>query len=445
MTTLPRFLTLPQGSFFLFGPRGTGKTTWLGATLPDALVVDLLRPEVYRSLTARPERLRELVGGAPPGSDIVVDEIQRVPELLNVVHALMESGGGYRFVLTGSSARKLRRGGVNLLGGRAAMRSMHPFMAGEMGAGDVSEAGPRIDLDTCLGLGTVPSVVSAQDPESALAAYAALYVEQEVRAEGLARNIGSFSRFLEAAAFSHGAVLNVSAIARECETSRTTVAGYLELLEDLLLAFRLPVFTRRAKRRLVAHPKFFYFDCGLFGSLRPKGPLDRPAEIDGPALEGLVAQHLRAWLAYSGNDGRLYHWRTRSGAEVDFVIYGSGGMWGFEVKNADRVRPEDLRGLASFGDEYPEARRVLLYRGADRLAVGEVLCLPVWDFLARLDPRHRLDRAVRRSGGSRSAFVREALERQFALDRLADLRRRIAPFAEARGYLPDEDTFRDVS
>ena len=141
-------------------------------------------------------------------------------------------------------------------------------------------------------LGTVPTVVSSEDPGSTLAAYAALYVEQEVRAEGLARDVGSFSRFLEAAAFSHAATLNVSELARECETSRSTVAGYLELLEDLLLSFRLPVFTRRAKRRLVAHPRFFYFDCGVYRSLRPRGFLDRSAEIAGPALEGLVAQHL---------------------------------------------------------------------------------------------------------------------------------------------------------
>ena len=386
MTTLARFLTLPRGSFFLFGPRGTGKTTWLRSVLPGTLVFDLLKPEEYRRLSARPERLRERVHGTPPGSDVVIDEIQRVPELLNVVHALIESGRGHRFVLTGSSARTLRRGGVNLLGGRAAMRSMHPFMAGEMAG--------RFDLDASLGLGTVPTVVSSDDPKSTLAAYAALYVEQEVRSEGLARDIGSFSRFLEAASFSHAATLNVSELARECETSRSTVAGYLELLEDLLLSFRLPVFTRRAKRRLVAHPRFFYFDCGVFRSLRPAGPFDRPSEIDGPALEGLLAQHLRAWLAYSGSDARLHYWRTRGGAEVDFVLYGTPGLWAFDVMNADRVRPADLRGLTAFGDEYPEARRILLYRGEHRLVRRDTLCLPVEPFLMSLNPERGLEDAV---------------------------------------------------
>ena len=386
MTTLPRFLAAPRGSFFLFGPRGTGKTTWLRAQFPDALVVDLLRAEEFRRFAARPERLRELVRAVPPGGDIVLDEIQRIPELLNVVHELMESGQRWRFVLTGSSARTLRRGGVNLLAGRAILRTMHPFMAGELGSG--------FDLRTALSLGTIPTVLSSSDPPGALSAYASLYVEQEVRAEGLARDVGSFSRFLEAIAFSHAATLNVSEVARECETSRSTVSGYVELVEDLLLAFRLPVFTRRAKRRLVAHPSFFYFDCGVFRSLRPSGPLDRPAEIAGPALEGLVAQHLRAWLAYSETDGGLYYWRTRGGAEVDFVLYGTPGIWGIDVMNADRIRPANLRGLRAFGDEYPEARRILLYRGEQRLVRNRVLCLPVDAFLAKLDPARKLEDVV---------------------------------------------------
>ncbi len=387
MTEYPRFMTLPRGSFFLLGPRGTGKTTWVRAVLPDALFVDLLRPEEYRRMAARPERLRELVAGTPPTTDVVVDEIQRVPELLNVVHELMEAERRERrFVLTGSSARKLRSGGVNLLAGRAAMHAMHPFMAGEVG--------DDFNLETSVRLGAVPSVIAAVEPASALSAYASLYVEQEVRAEGLARNVGSFARFLEAAAFSHAQTLNVSEVARECQTSRSTVAGYLELLEDLLLAFRMPVFTKRAKRRLVAHPRFFYFDCGVYRSLRPSGPLDRPTEIAGPALEGLVVQHIRAWLAYSGSDGALYYWRTRSGAEVDVVVYGSEGIWAFDVMNASRVRPADLRGLRAFGRVYPESLRVLLHRGSRAFVRADAICLPVAPFLAALHPERTLAAAV---------------------------------------------------
>ena len=377
MATVARFFDLPKTSSFLLGPRGTGKTTWLTRQLPGALSVNLLRPDVYREMGARPERLRELVLGSPDRADVVIDEVQRVPELLNVVHDLMEGGPPKRYVLTGSSARKLRRGGVDLLAGRAVMRTLHPFMAAEW---------PAFDLAKNLEIGLLPIVVDAPDPQDVLAAYAALYLEQEVKSEGMVRNVGDFARFLEVVSFSHGAVLNVSNVARETGASRQTVAGYLEILDDLLLGFRLDVFTRRAKRQTAAHPKFFLFDAGVFRSLRPRGPLDRPEEVGGAALEGLVAQHLRAWVAYTRDDFELFTWRTRAGSEVDFVVYGPDGFWAVEVKNTNQVRPEDLRGLRAFHDDYPECAQLLLYRGEHRLRKGEVLCIPVEDFLRSLRP-----------------------------------------------------------
>lgn len=382
MEFITRFLRPPKDSFFLFGPRGTGKTTWLRETMPDALWLDLLDPTEFREMGAYPERLRELVLGSPASQrDVVIDEVQRVPELLNVVHDLMESGPPKRYVLTGSSARKLRRGGIDLLGGRAVLRTLHPFMGSEW---------PRFRLAEALTDGLVPLVVDADDPADVLRAYVGLYVEQEVKAEGLVRNLGQFARFLEAVSFSHAAVLNVSAIARESAVNRKTVEGFLEVLEDLLLAFRLQVFTRRAKRKTAAHPKLYLFDAGVFRSLRPSGPLDRPQEIEGAALEGLVAQHLRAWIAYSGAEIDLFTWRTRSGVEVDFVLYGPDGFWAVEVKSSGRVRPADLRGLRSFMDDYPQARALLLYRGERRLLKGDVLCLPVESFLAELRPGEAL-------------------------------------------------------
>jgi predicted AAA+ superfamily ATPase len=377
MAFIPRFLTEPGQSFFLFGPRGIGKTTWLRQRLPDALFVNLLRPEVHREVAARPERLRELVRGDPARRDVVVDEVQRVPELLHVVHDLMEEPDPPRFVLTGSSARKLRRGGVNLLAGRAVVRSLHPFMAAEL---------PDFQLDRALETGLIPLVVEAKDPAATLSAYAGLYVEQEVQAEGLVRDVGVFARFLEAISFSHGSVLNVSNVARDTQANRKTVEGYLEILEDLHLGFRVPVFTRRARRLTAAHPKFYLFDAGLFRSLRPRGPLDRPEEIGGAALEGLVAQHLRAWIAYTGADDALYCWRTRAGVEVDFVVYGPSGFWAIEVKNARDVRSADVRALRAFAEDYPESEPLLLYRGADRLEVGGVRCVPVEELLGTLQP-----------------------------------------------------------
>ena len=308
---------------------------------------------------------------------VVLDEVQRVPELLNVVHDLIERKKDRRFVLTGSSARKLRRGGVDLLAGRAVVRTLHPFMAAEV---------PSFNLNRSLEQGLLPLVVASPDPEDVLSAYASLYLDQEVQFEGWVRNIGNFARFLEVMSFSHAQVLNLTNVARECEVGRKTVAGYLKVLEDLLLSFRVPVFTRRARRATAAHPKFYYFDAGVFVSLRPKGPLDRRDEIDGASLEGIVAQHLRAWTAYSSKKVDLFYWRTRSGVEVDFVLYGQGGFWAFEVKNGRDVRPEDLRSLKTFREDYPECEPMFLHRGTDRLRIDGIACVPVDEFLRGLEP-----------------------------------------------------------
>jgi predicted AAA+ superfamily ATPase len=232
--------------------------------------------------------------------------------------------------------------------------------------------------------------VAAPDPEDVLAAYAGLYLEEEVRVEGWARRIGDFARFLEAISFSHASVLNVANVARECQIERKTVASYVEILEDLLLAYRLPVFSRRAKRKTTVHPKLYLFDAGVFRSLRPRGPLDRPAEIDGAALEGLVGQHLRAWCDYSRGGHRLSFWRTSRGTEVDFVIYGETGMWAIEVKNAARVDRQDLRALQTFREEYPECEPILLFRGSERRQVDGIPCRPVAEFLPRVRPDESL-------------------------------------------------------
>lgn len=348
-------------------------------TYPDALRVDLLDPETLRSLAARPERLRDLVGGRVARvGQVVIDEVQKLPELLEMVHLLIEEKSGVQFVLTGSSARKLRRAGVNLLGGRAAQKTMHPYLAAELGA--------RFSLEEALERGLLPVVLGAKEPAEILKAYNGLYLKEEVQAEGLVRNVGQFARFLEAISFSQAAVLNLANVARECQVNRKTVEGFLEILDDLLLSFRVPVFTRRAKRALAAHPKFFFFDAGVFRANRPKGPLDAPAEVDGAALEGLVAQHLRAWCDYTAGAHRLSYWQTRSQTEVDFVVYGESGLYALEVKNSGQVRPEDLRGLRAFAEDYPEAQRLLLYRGRERLRRDGVLCVPVEDFLRELIP-----------------------------------------------------------
>jgi predicted AAA+ superfamily ATPase len=252
-----------------------------------------------------------------------------------------------------------------------------------------SELGDRFRLDSALESGLLPVVLGADEPRQALRAYHALYLKEEVQQEGLVRNVGAFARFLEAISFSHASVLNISNVARECEIERKTVEGYVGILEDLMLGFRLPVFTRRAKRAVVGHPKFYFFDAGVFRAARPSGPLDKSAEIDGAALEGLVAQHLRAWNSYRGGDNRLHYWRTRAGAEVDFVVYGEDGFWAIEVKNSRRVDPHDVRALTAFRDDYPEAKTILLHRGDERLEIDGVRCVPCEEFLRALDPARK--------------------------------------------------------
>lgn len=382
MESTGRFLQAHAGSFFLFGPRGTGKSTWLRNLKGQALWIDLLDPETLRLFQARPERLQERIAAQPLVTDVVIDEVQKLPALLDVVHKLVEGDRPLRFILTGSSARKLRRGAANLLAGRLTELHMHPFMAAELGA--------AFHLQRALEVGLVPLIWSALEPENTLRAYASLYLQQEVQAEALVRNVSAFARFLEAISFSHGSLLNLAEVARECQVGRKTVEGYLEILEDLLLSFRLPVFTRRAKRHLVAHDKFFYFDAGVYRSIRPKGPLDRPEEIEGMALEGLIAQHLRAWASYRRVPAELSYWRTKSGSEVDFVVYGADVFVAIEVKRSRNVHHTDLRALKAFKADYPEAQVCLLYMGQEEIKISDVLCLPCETFLKNLHPQTQL-------------------------------------------------------
>jgi len=372
----PRLLQPPpQQSFFLFGPRGVGKTAWAHEQFPDALFFDLLDHQTYTQLLAAPERLGDRIPQGHKGW-VVVDEVQRVPEVLDEVHRLIESRR-LRFVLTGSSARKLRRRGVNLLAGRALTRHLHPLTALELGT--------DFDLKRALRWGCLPLACTSEKPQDYLNSYAATYLREEVQQEGFARNIGAFGRFLEAASFSQGSVLNMAAVARECAVSAKVVEDYFSILEDLLIAVRLPVFTKRAKRRLLAHPKFFYFDAGVYQAIRPRGPLDAPEQIHGAALETLFLEQVRALNDYRDLGYRLHYWRTATGDEVDFVLYGERGLRAFEVKMAQRIRHDDLRGLLRFRADFPQARVHLLYLGNRRWHDRGVEVLPFTDCVTQLD------------------------------------------------------------
>ncbi|MBS0358819.1 MAG: ATP-binding protein [Proteobacteria bacterium] len=361
-------------SAFLFGPRGTGKTLWLKTHLQDILYFDLLKTETYNDLIANPSLIEKRI---PPGfkNYIVIDEVQKIPELLNEVHRLIETYG-YRFVLTGSSARSLRRKGVNLLGGRALNYTMHPLTCYELG--------DDFSLEHALKFGLLPSVYNVSDPKHYLETYISSYLREEVLQEGIIRNLGEFTRFLETASFSQGNLINISEIAREASIQRKTVSSYFDIVEDLLIGSQLPVFTKRAKRRLVSHPKFYFFDPGVYRIIRPTGPLDSIEEIDGAVLETLFLAHLRAVNDYLRLGYQLYFWRTSNNTEVDFVAYGERGLYAFEIKRKRKISASDLNGLRSFAKDYDIAKLYLIYGGEHEEYHDNIHVIPFKNALEKL-------------------------------------------------------------
>jgi predicted AAA+ superfamily ATPase len=362
-------------SFFLFGPRGTGKTTWVKQTFPKAIYLDLLESGLYTDLLARPERLENFI---PKNFQdwIIIDEVQRVPELLNEVHRLIEKDR-LMFVLTGSNARKLKRGGPNLLAGRALTYFMHPLTAKELKN--------DFKLDSALRFGQMPSIYQEKDRKKYLESYIHAYLETEIQQESLTRNIAAFARFLETASFSQGSVLNVSAIAREAAIERKVVENYFLILEDMLIGYRLPVFTKKAKRRLTAHHKFYFFDAGIYRTLRPSGPLDLPEMIEGAALETLIFQELLAINDYYDLGYKLFYYRTSTGREVDFVLYGPRGLIAIEVKRSARITSTMLAGIKAFTKDYPESKTYLFYGGQRQMREGEIELIPINKALKDLD------------------------------------------------------------
>ncbi len=370
-----RLIQLPESkSFFLFGPRGTGKTTWVKVAFPKAIYIDLLEAGLFNTLLANPQRVENLI---PENFKdwVIIDEVQRVPELLNEVHRLIEKYK-YKFILTGSNARKIKRKGQNLLAGRALTYHMHPLT--------VSELGKDFSLARSLKYGQLPGVYVEDDPKSYLESYVKTYLEEEIQYEGLTRNLSGFARFLEAASFSQGSVLNISSVARECSVERKVVESYFSILEDLLMAYRVPVFTKKAKRRIVGHPKFFFFDTGVYRALRPAGPLDMPEEIEGISLETLLFQELNAVNADYGLGYKIYYWRTTGNMEVDFVLYGDKGIRAFEIKRTDRISGAMLKGLKSFLQDYPMAKTYFIYGGSREMRDGKISIMPVNEALKRL-------------------------------------------------------------
>jgi uncharacterized protein len=380
MAMFARALSLPTRSFFLFGPRGTGKTTWLRSMLPNALWFNLLLDREHVRLLRDPDSFRQEVEARPRGSWVVVDEIQKLPSLLNDIHDMLAaSPRRWKFALTGSSARKLKRAETNLLAGRVIVRRFFPLTA--------AESGFRFGVDDLLRFGNLPLVRSERSVRGRvdlLEAYVETYLAQEIRAEALVRNLESFVRFLEVVALANGQVTNVASIARDAAIARPTVQGHFDVLVDTLIGAWLPAFRPRAKVKEVQHPKFYLFDPGVVRALgkRLREPLDTTER--GALLETLVFHELRAHVAYGGAGGEFSYWRTPSGSEVDFVWSRGRARVGIEVKTTARWRAEDARSLKDLHREGLLSHCFGVYLGDRALQDGPVTVLPYLDFVRAL-------------------------------------------------------------
>lgn len=372
-----RALALPPPgteTYFLWGPRQTGKTTLLRATYPDAFWVDLLKADEYRRYLQAPERLREEIL-ASLVRQVVIDEVQKVPQLLDEVHWLVENTDT-QFVLCGSSARKVKRGAANLLGGRAVRRELHGLVGVEVGV--------PVDLDRLLNHGFLPRIYLSKQPRRLLAAYVGDYLKEEVAAEALVRNLPVFSAFLNVAALSDAELVNFSNIARECGVSSNTIKSYFEILEDTLLGRFLPAYSKRPKRRVVAAPKFYFADVGVVNHLARRGTLEAGGELYGKALENWVFHELTAYNAYAESFADFSYWRLASGAEVDFVV--NDLAVAIEVKSTVNATSAHLKGLRELARDHPRVGQRLLvcFEPRPRLTDDGILLLPAGEFCQRL-------------------------------------------------------------
>lgn len=366
--TLDLAALLKKKSHFLFGPRQTGKTFLLRQTLPAARRYDLLDSAVYLSLSHDPARIAQEL--TPTDRVVVIDEVQRLPELLNEVHRLIEERG-VRFLLTGSSARKLRRGGVNLLGGRARTRYLHPLSSRELGE--------RFDLNRAARCGLLPSIYFSDDPHADLHAYAGSYLQQEIVAEGATRNVPAFSRFLRVAAQCNGTIVNFTNVANDAQVARTTVYEYFDILKDTLILHELPAWRQSVRRKPLVSSKYYFFDAGVAATLQ--GRDFRPGTPEfGEAFETLLMHELTCFRDYISSEP-LSFWRSTSGFEVDFIL---GDHTAIEAKAKRNVSPQDLKGLLAFAEEKAVRNLVCACLEPRPRRVGDIRILPWRDFLDAL-------------------------------------------------------------
>ena len=359
-------------SLFLWGARQTGKSTLLKKLFPDAIWFDLLQSDVYQRLISNPVLLRETVLGNPNKKVVVIDEIQRIPELLNEVHWLIVNTGR-QFILSGSSARKILRTETNLLGGRALRYELLPLVSNEI---------PNFDINVALNHGLLPRHYNSANPKKMLSAYVGNYLRDEIVNEAKIRNIQVFSQFLEAAAFSNGEIVNYTNIASDCGVSSPTIKEYFQILQDTLIGRFVPVYQKRPKRKVISSPKFYFFDIGVVNSLLNRGKILQGTELYGNAFEQFIYQELYAHSHYSGSDYRISYWRTTSQIEIDFVL--GDNEIALEVKSSNNITSRHLKGLNAFMEEYTVKKAIVVSNEPLPRLHNNILILPWQVFLQQL-------------------------------------------------------------
>ncbi len=360
---------LKKKSYFLLGPRQTGKSSLLQHQFPSAKIYNLLDNDLFLEFNSRPARLREEV--SPKDEFIIIDEIQRIPELLNEVHLLMEERG-IKFLLTGSSVRKLRSGGVNLLGGRAREIDLHPFVMVELGA--------HFKLDRALNAGLIPSIYFSDDHQADLKSYVGSYLKVEVAAEALTRNVPAFARFLGVAALCNAKVVNFTNVANDAQVKRTTVYEYFDILKDTLLIRELPAFRKGTKRKPICSSKYYFFDTGVARQLQGRVAYTEQTPEYGDAFETFMMNEVFAFSDYKRSLD-LAFWRTSTDYEVDLLI---DGQIAVEIKGTRRVGPDDLKGLKAIAEEHAFKKLVCVCLEQRPRKVGDIEIMPYADFLAKL-------------------------------------------------------------
>lgn len=359
-------------SIFLWGARQTGKSTLLQLLFPNTRYIDLLKSDEFERYNRRASLLREELSLLQENELIIIDEIQKIPELLDEVQWLM-TNKNHRFILSGSSARKLRRSGVNLLGGRAIRKHLYPFVSAEI---------PDFDLIKACNNGMMPRHYLVDDAGKRIHAYVGDYLQQEIKAEALTRNLKTFSRFMEIAALSNGEVVNYNNIASECGVSAPTVKEYFSILEETLIGYTIPAFTKNVKRRVILSPKFYYFDVGVANFLlKRKSLLPGSAEF-GHAFEHFIIQEIIAYIGYSESQHSLSYWRTTSGYEVDAVI--GNANFAIEIKSTEEVHSHHTRGLKAFSEEFPNSRLIIVSMDKYPRRMNEIDVIPAQHFLKML-------------------------------------------------------------